>query len=134
MISITFDMDVDIINATRLYQSMAYFGVIIVTHVCRQAALERQDLSCMYLAHHELQSVFIIIIYHVCMCMQASTRGNPEMVLKWDSQLAMKPIAFDQDDHVRSEDAFLDIAVVSRGGRLNSGWKKVKHYCFMVIS
>ena len=47
------------------------------------------------------------------------------MVLKWDSQQAMKPIAFDQDDHVRSEDSFLDIAVVSRGGRLNSGWKKV---------
>ncbi len=66
--------------------------------------------------------------------MQASTRGNPEMVLKWDSQLAMKPIAFDQDDHVRSEDAFLDIAVVSRGGRLNSGWKKVGHHCYMIIS
>jgi len=65
--------------------------------------------------------------------MQASTRGNPEMVLKWDSQLAMKPIAFDQDDHVRSEDAFLDIAVVSRGGRLNSGWKKVGHHCYMVM-
>jgi len=28
----------------------------------RQAALERQDLSCKYLAHHELESVLIIII------------------------------------------------------------------------
>ena len=28
----------------------------------RQTALERQDLSCTYLAHHELESVFIIII------------------------------------------------------------------------
>jgi len=28
----------------------------------RQAALERQDLSCTYLAHHELESVLIIII------------------------------------------------------------------------
>ena len=83
-------------------QDMAYFGVMVVTHVC--------------------------------MYMQASTRGNPEMVLKWDGQVAMKPIAFDQDDHVRSEDAFLDIAVVSRGGRLNSGWKKVRHYCYRVIS
>ncbi len=27
-----------------------------------QAALERQDLSCTYLAHHELESVLIIII------------------------------------------------------------------------
>jgi len=27
----------------------------------RQAALETQDLSCPHLAHHELQSVFIII-------------------------------------------------------------------------
>ena len=50
------------------------------------------------------------------------------MVLKWDSQIALKPIAFDQDDHVRSEDEFLDIAVVSRGGRLNSCWKKVRHH------
>lgn len=55
------------------------------------------------------------------------------MVLKWDSQMAMKPIAFDQDDHVRSEDSFLDIAVVSRGGRLNSGWKKVRYHCYTVI-
>ena len=28
----------------------------------RQAALERQDLSCMYLAHHELESVIMIVI------------------------------------------------------------------------
>ncbi|DBA79564.1 TPA: hypothetical protein ACH3X1_008259 [Trebouxia sp. C0004] len=63
---------------------------------------------------------------------QASTRGNPEMVLKWDSQMALKPIAFDQDDHVRSEDAFLDIAVVSRGGRLNSGWKKENQDKFLL--
>ncbi len=27
----------------------------------RQAALERQDLSCTYLAHHELESVMVII-------------------------------------------------------------------------
>ena len=27
-----------------------------------QTALERQDLSCMYLAHHELEIVLIIII------------------------------------------------------------------------
>ena len=35
----------------------------------RQAALERQDLSCTYLAHHELESVLITIIiiyYHFC--------------------------------------------------------------------
>ncbi len=76
----------------------------------------------------------LVVIYYVCMCMQASTRGNPEMVLKWDTQLALKPIAFDQDDHVCSEDAFLDIAVVSRGGRLNSGWKKVGHHSYMAIS
>ncbi len=28
---------------------------------CLRHALERQDLSCTYLAHHELQSVLIII-------------------------------------------------------------------------
>ena len=27
----------------------------------RQAALERQDLSCTYLAHHELESVIVIV-------------------------------------------------------------------------
>ncbi len=41
---------------------MACFGVIIVTHVCRQAALERQALSCTYLAHHELRSVVVVTI------------------------------------------------------------------------
>lgn len=51
------------------------------------------------------------------------------MVAKWDSQQAMKPPAFDQDDHVTSVDGLLDIAVTSRGGRLNSGWKKVSHAC-----
>jgi hypothetical protein len=32
------------------------------TRNTRQAALERQDLSCTYLAHHELESVLIVII------------------------------------------------------------------------
>ncbi len=27
----------------------------------RQAALERQDLSCTYLAHHELESDFVVV-------------------------------------------------------------------------
>ncbi len=31
-------------------------------HVISQAALERQDLSCTYLAHCELESVLIIIV------------------------------------------------------------------------
>lgn len=47
------------------------------------------------------------------------------MVAKWDSQQALKPPAFDQDDHVTSVDGQLDIAVTCRGGRLNMGWKKV---------
>ena len=57
--------------------------------------------------------------------LQATTRGSPEMVAKWDSQQALKPPAFDQDDCVTSVDGLLEIAVTSRGGRLNSGWKKV---------
>ncbi len=32
------------------------------TWCTRQAALERQDLSCMYLAHHELESVKVTIV------------------------------------------------------------------------
>ncbi|KAL3161715.1 hypothetical protein ABBQ38_008813 [Trebouxia sp. C0009 RCD-2024] len=63
---------------------------------------------------------------------QASTRGSPDMVTKWDTQVAMKPPAFDQDDHVQSQDQFLDIAVVSRGGRLNSGWKKENQDKFLL--
>ena len=31
----------------------------------RQAALERQDSSCTYMAHHELENVNFIIIYHI---------------------------------------------------------------------
>ncbi len=34
----------------------------VSNHVARQAALERQDLSCTYLTHHELESKFNIII------------------------------------------------------------------------
>lgn len=46
------------------------------------------------------------------------------MVAKWDLQQALKPPAFDQDDYVTSVDGLFDIAVTSRGGRLNMGWKK----------
>ncbi len=34
------------------------------TRCLYQAALERQDLSCMHLAHHDLESVLIIIIMY----------------------------------------------------------------------
>ncbi len=36
--------------------------LLIWIDTSRQAALERQGLSCMYLAHHALESVVIIII------------------------------------------------------------------------
>ena len=39
-----------------------YFSVCCMIFITRQAALERQDLSCTYLAHHELDSVIITII------------------------------------------------------------------------
>ncbi len=32
-------------------------------HIARQTALERQDLSSTYFAHHELASKFIILLY-----------------------------------------------------------------------
>jgi len=35
----------------------------------RQAALENQDFSCMYLPHHQLESVLILII-HDCYCLK----------------------------------------------------------------
>ena len=31
----------------------------------RQAALERQDLSCTYLAHHELESILVTIVHTI---------------------------------------------------------------------
>ena len=42
-----------------------------------QTALERQDLSCMYPAHHELESVVIVIIITGCTCLcEHSVYGN----------------------------------------------------------
>ena len=41
--------------------------VIKVVAICTKAfALERQDLSRMYLAHHELESIVIIIVILLC--------------------------------------------------------------------
>ncbi len=37
----------------------------IHAYVAVIAVLQRQDLSCMYLAHHELESVSIMIIINV---------------------------------------------------------------------
>ena len=36
--------------------------ITVSNHVARQTALERQDLSCMYLAPHELESRFTVVI------------------------------------------------------------------------
>ncbi len=40
----------------------ACFAIVNGTQCARQPALERQDLSRTYLAHHELESRFIIVI------------------------------------------------------------------------
>ena len=47
-----------------LVSMMLHYVIVknVVQGCPRQAALERQDLSCTYLAHHELESVMIIII------------------------------------------------------------------------
>ena len=59
------------------------------------SALERQDLSCTYLAHHELESVSIIIIIidsrgHAQTCNaagpQAITNGEGDIILCTDVQ------------------------------------------------
>ena len=49
--------------------------VVLVQGCTRQAALERQDFSCMHLAHHELRSIIIIIA-------RASTRAGSEGVFE----------------------------------------------------
>ncbi len=41
---------------------MFLHSILTVSLQCRQAALKRQDLSRMYLAHHELETDFVIII------------------------------------------------------------------------
>ena len=43
---------------------------ILLDLTCKVTALERQDLSCMYLAHHELKSVPMIVVIKVSL-MQA---------------------------------------------------------------
>ena len=43
-----------------MFSQFCYYCQYIPAAPSRQAALERQDLSCTYLAHHELQSVIII--------------------------------------------------------------------------
>ena len=37
-------------------------GLVDLWRCARQTALERQDLSCTYPAHHELESEFVIIM------------------------------------------------------------------------
>ena len=55
-------------DSTQHYQGPSQCGVIAscinLQHAGgpRQAALETQDLSCMYLTHHELESVMMMII------------------------------------------------------------------------
>jgi hypothetical protein len=45
----------------------AYRVLQIVVGCTRQAALERQDFSCTYLAHHELESVkFLLLLFNFC--------------------------------------------------------------------
>ena len=42
-----------------------YFSVCCMICITRQAALARQDLSCTYLAHHDLKSVNVVVYcYH----------------------------------------------------------------------
>ena len=66
----------------------------------RQAALEKQDLSCMYLAHHELESFEIIIIVK-----GLATRGEcmVAQVLPQDRTLAAFCWAGWQDQDVGCE-------------------------------
>ena len=47
----------------NLVETMFVVLCMVTLQGCtRQAALERHDLSCTYLDHHELESEFIIII------------------------------------------------------------------------
>ncbi len=54
-------------------------------HCTRETALERQDLSCTYLAHHELESECIIIITYlsiIMMCVGDPFHADNRMGLK----------------------------------------------------
>ena len=51
-------------RAQQLSKQMVFLtnDIALTNRYCCCQALERQDLSCTYLAHHELESVIIIII------------------------------------------------------------------------
>ncbi len=46
---------------------MPYSSRVVQQHVwdARQAAVQKQDLSCTYLAHHELEGASIIVIGNI---------------------------------------------------------------------
>ena len=57
-----------ILNVTckaKLLSCKLTFVTILLNLTCKVTALERQDLSCTYLAHHELESVISIIVIKV---------------------------------------------------------------------
>ncbi len=44
-------------------EAQAQLSCNVCVHGCRSTTLERQDLSRTYLAHHELESKFIVVIF-----------------------------------------------------------------------
>ncbi len=53
-----------------------------ITGIHKQAALERQDLSCMYLARHELDNVNIIIVIVIIIIIM-SELISPALLLQY---------------------------------------------------
>ena len=51
------------VSMMLLCMIVKFVELVDLQRCARQTALERQDLSCTYLAHHELESVIIIIYY-----------------------------------------------------------------------
>jgi len=56
-----FSRPTDAFNDVALHECQICLYQLALQGCTTQAALQRQDLSCLYLAHHELQSVLIIL-------------------------------------------------------------------------
>ena len=77
-------------------------------HSAHQAALERQDLSCTYLAHHELESIIIItsiisiiiiIIMTLLIMVQLIRRHMP----RYEGQMQSQRLRMVSDSELRLE-------------------------------
>ena len=67
---------------------------MLARRCARQTALKRQDLSCTHLPHHELESVYTVIIANnnnniLLLCLQGRIAGQAPAVKPTDRALSV---------------------------------------------